>query len=291
VARFARRRVPVRWNRPGGELRDGPLAARFLGDRGPLVVLLPGIAGTHLYWGRSFDRLAHRARVVIPDLPGFGGSPPLPDGHGERLVGALVEPLAALIAGQADGTPALLVGHGVGALLALAVARAHPDRTLAVLGFAPPVHGSPPAAVRALAHLGVAARLLAGDGSSPVPDRWLPGAPPLAALALQLDRPELPAAVARRAVPRQPRRWAAAVSAMVGSPTMRWVAETQVPLRFLAGGHDRSLDLGLLARLEREGSRLELEVWPGLGHDLPLLAPGRCVAEVLELLQRSERRG
>jgi len=64
-------------------------------------------------------RLAPTHRVLLPDLPGFGASPPAGpglDAVADRIAGAM----------RADGAPALLLGNGYGSFVALLVARRHP---------------------------------------------------------------------------------------------------------------------------------------------------------------------
>lgn len=66
------------------------------------------------------ERLAPYFAVVVPDLPGFGGTPAAP---GEGLVPS-ADVLAAAIA--ANGAPATLLGNGYGSFLSLMVALRHP---------------------------------------------------------------------------------------------------------------------------------------------------------------------
>ena len=57
----------------GGVLPDGEhLRARIIGE-GSAVVFLHGLGASIRYWGRSYDLLAARHRLVFFDLLGFGG--------------------------------------------------------------------------------------------------------------------------------------------------------------------------------------------------------------------------
>src|SRR5688572_2143511 len=96
------------------------LHVRTLGERGQVIVLLHGLAGSERYYGAAFDALASDARLVVPDLLGFGKSPKPPSGYGpDQHSAALGETLDAL----GVDAPVLLVGHSAGALVALAFAR------------------------------------------------------------------------------------------------------------------------------------------------------------------------
>jgi pimeloyl-ACP methyl ester carboxylesterase len=92
----------------------------FEGGSGPTVALLHGFGGAASNWVLVAPRLAERYRVVVPDLPGHGGSSPLP-GPPER-----VDPYAERFAGLLDG-PAVLVGHSFGAVVGLRLATRRPE--------------------------------------------------------------------------------------------------------------------------------------------------------------------
>jgi pimeloyl-ACP methyl ester carboxylesterase len=81
------------------------------------VVLLHGFRGDH----HGLAPLAAHLpglRVTVPDLPGFGASPPLPgDGHDVAGYAAWARDLLDAVAPEGD---AVLAGHSFGALLAAA---------------------------------------------------------------------------------------------------------------------------------------------------------------------------
>ena len=96
----------------------GPLHAEVRGSLadGPTVVFLPGLGGTTRYWSSRVAALERRYRVVLVDLLGFGDSPrPWARYSVERHVQSLAEVLRPY--GRVT-----LVGHSLGALLAIAYA-------------------------------------------------------------------------------------------------------------------------------------------------------------------------
>lgn len=103
----------------------------------PTVVFIHGAAQDHSCWSLQSRWFAHHGRAVLaPDLPGHGrsGGAPL----------ATVEALADWIAALQDATgigPATLIGHSMGALVALAAAARHPTRVsrLALIGASVPM--------------------------------------------------------------------------------------------------------------------------------------------------------
>ncbi|SMH53810.1 alpha/beta fold hydrolase [Azospirillum agricola] len=106
----------------------------------PVVVLIHGAGMDHTVWSLQSRFLAHHGRSVLAvDLPGHGRS------RGEALGGIaeLADWLPALL-DAAGVSKAALVGHSMGALVALDAAARHADRVeaVALLGVAErmPVH-------------------------------------------------------------------------------------------------------------------------------------------------------
>ena len=137
----------------GGAL-DG-LALHYLQEgRGPAVVLIHGLGGFAASWQPILTTLASRGTLLVPDLPGFGRSAKPRARYGlEFFARALHEFL------EMRGVRHLsLIGHSLGAAVALAYTRAHPERVdrVALLGGLVPGFGYRLAAVyRVLAMRGL----------------------------------------------------------------------------------------------------------------------------------------
>src|SRR5919198_4207765 len=125
---------------PDITLRGGEVAGLRLHyvveGRGPAVVLLHGLGGFAQSWRHTIDALASRATVFALDLPGFGRSAKPPAAY--RLgyfARALHGFLDALGVGQAS-----LIGHSLGASVAVTYALTHPvrvERMALVAGLVP----------------------------------------------------------------------------------------------------------------------------------------------------------
>jgi pimeloyl-ACP methyl ester carboxylesterase len=88
---------------------------------GPTVVLVPSLGTGRMIWMPTARKLLATHHVVLVDLPGHGDSP-LPDPFSLE---AAAEALDQVVARQpSDST--IVVGQGVGGLLALMAASAHP---------------------------------------------------------------------------------------------------------------------------------------------------------------------
>ena len=92
----------------------------FEAGSGPTIALLHGLGGAASNWTLVAPPLAERFHVLVPDLPGHGGSSALPapvetlDPYADRIGSLLPE-------------PAVLVGHSLGAVVALRLAARRPE--------------------------------------------------------------------------------------------------------------------------------------------------------------------
>jgi pimeloyl-ACP methyl ester carboxylesterase len=146
---------------------DGPTGpVRYLvGGDGPPVVLVHGWGGSASNWVELAPALARGRRVVVPELPGHGGSAALPGA--ESLV-PFADAVAAALA-QEGGGPAPVVGHSLGGVVALRLALRSPDTVSGlVLAAGAGISSSTPQARRVLA---IAGLLKAGRRIAPYRER------------------------------------------------------------------------------------------------------------------------
>ncbi|MBT2131028.1 alpha/beta fold hydrolase [Aliiroseovarius lamellibrachiae] len=102
----------------------GPVAYREVGNpKLTPLVLLHGVGMQSAAWGPQLDAFSDKHHVFALDLPGHGGSDPLPKGAGlAEFVGWLHAVLSHLKLG-----PVNLAGHSMGALIAGGYAVTHPN--------------------------------------------------------------------------------------------------------------------------------------------------------------------
>jgi pimeloyl-ACP methyl ester carboxylesterase len=93
---------------------------------GPALVLVHGFLVTHLEFDDVIDALAQRFHVIAPDLPGCGESEKPSPARYAYGIETFSEAVADLIAAFGVGR-AHLVGHGMGAAIAITLAAEHPE--------------------------------------------------------------------------------------------------------------------------------------------------------------------
>jgi pimeloyl-ACP methyl ester carboxylesterase len=109
------------------------------GGQGPVMVLLHGLGGSHVNWMRLGPILAERARVLAPDLPGLGFTPP--DGR-PTTVQANARWVRRFLR-EVAGTPAILVGNSMGGLVSILAAGAGPGDVAGLILLDPAVPLAP----------------------------------------------------------------------------------------------------------------------------------------------------
>ncbi|MQA93253.1 MAG: alpha/beta fold hydrolase [Streptosporangiales bacterium] len=146
---------------------------------GPPVVLLHGIGSGWQSWEPVLPALAERFDVIALDLPGFGASPPLPEGR-RYGVFALADAAEEFWTGLGVERP-YVVGHSMGGLVALELSRRGTVRAASAVS--PAGFWSPPERlyVRAVLRGGLlATRLFGADpGDGELPPRDTPGYLPM----------------------------------------------------------------------------------------------------------------
>jgi pimeloyl-ACP methyl ester carboxylesterase len=108
---------------------EGRPARVWRGGSGPTLLLVHGGLGdAQLHWEAVWEGLADSFTVAAPDLPGFGGTAPLP----VASFGAFAEWLDSLM--ETLGFPrAVIVGNSFGGGVARLYAAAHPRRVVRLI--------------------------------------------------------------------------------------------------------------------------------------------------------------
>jgi pimeloyl-ACP methyl ester carboxylesterase len=234
------------------------------GSGEPLLLLLHGLGATGDIWDAWRPLLARRwpGRWIAPDLPGHGGSPPLPgytfDGFA-AAVAAIIEPSARTV----------VLGHSLGGVVGLALASGRfPVPVQAVIGLGIKTEWTAEELDRAEA---VARRPLAWFASRDEAAARYLRVSGLAGL-LPADDPAVDAGL--RSADGQWRLAMDPAAFAVGAPDMaELLSQSRAPVTLARGEHDPMNTDEELAQLGVEAVTL-----PGLGHNAHVQSPDLSIS-------------
>jgi pimeloyl-ACP methyl ester carboxylesterase len=150
---------------------------------GPAVLLIHETASTRAVWEPMSDALAPHARAISYDRRGWGDSS-APEGYRRTTVEEQSEDAVALLE-TAEAAPAVVVGAGLGAVIALDLLLRRPDLVAATVVVEPPLLQLLPAATEALSHDRRRLEMAAGAGQNVI-ELYLSGGLP--ALGAEVSR-------------------------------------------------------------------------------------------------------
>lgn len=261
------------------------LHAEARGTGAPVLVFLHGLTASGRYWHGVAERLeGHGRQLQLVDLLGFGRSP-WPD-----LAYTVDDHLAALDAWRGavglGETSLVLVGHSLGALLALAWAGRAPLVAGAVL-VGLPVYHDPAEARRRLARLSLLHRLtLTSPPLARVACAVMCRFRPLWRLLVPLVVRQVPSAVARDGVLHTWRSLSGTLEHCIFGADFARVRQQAagLPVRFVHGDADDTAPVATVRELVADLPRAALLAIPGGGHDVPLSHPAAVADAIGQLL-------
>jgi pimeloyl-ACP methyl ester carboxylesterase len=256
---------------PRGKI--GGIAWREAG-KGPPVLLIHGVGLNADAWEPQIVTLSGRRRVIAVDMPGHGQSDLLPEG-------ARLDDYVAAIAGFIDAlgiSPLPVVGHSMGAMIALGLALDHP-RKITVLVTLNAVYCRDPIARAAVEQR--AMRLTGGAFEVEAPiARWYP------------DNPggRLARATAAWLHAVNPKGYAAAYQVFATSDHVHEgrLGELVCRALFLTGVSDPSSTPVMSARMAREAPHGRTMALPGARHMMHLTHPAETTNAIAAFLGSSE---
>lgn len=114
------------------QVGDHPhLRTTLHGQKGPVVVLIPGLSSPAAAWGDMAAKLSPDHRVLVVEVKGFDGTRAEPNEKAGMLDG-IVADLANDLHARGFGQP-VIVGHSLGGLLAMKFALAHPNAAKSIV--------------------------------------------------------------------------------------------------------------------------------------------------------------
>ena len=210
----------------------------LLADAGSCAPLASALAATH--------------RVILPDLPGFGGTPPAGPGL-EAVADRMAEAVAAA------GAPAIVIGNGYGSFVALLMALRHPGLVgrLVLAGTGAAFSDPGRAAFTGMASA-AGARGLGAIADTAMRRLFAPG--------FQAAHPELMAERRARFLATDPAVFAGACAALAALDLRGQVGRLAIPVLVLAGAEDEATPPAMARELAALLPDAELIEMPGLAH-------------------------
>lgn len=98
---------------------------------GPDVILIPGLGSSRDVWKSTVERYKGQYRLHVLNIAGFAGEPAGVNATGD-VIAPSVEALDAYIKAKKLKAPTV-VGHSMGGLMALMLAKAHPEDTARIV--------------------------------------------------------------------------------------------------------------------------------------------------------------
>jgi 3-oxoadipate enol-lactonase len=243
---------------------DGRFGFAEAGPAGaPATVFLHGIGGAARGWAKQLRHFGRGRRAIAWDMPGYGGSAPLPEVSIRTLAGAL----SRFLDGVAAGRP-VLVGHSIGGMIAQQLLAERPDAARAVvLAQTSPAFGRPDGDWQ---RDFIAARLGPLDRGETM--RSL--APRLVAELVGDDPDPDGLALARACMAAVPEAsYRAMMLALVRFDLREALPGIAVPALVLAGAKDANAPAAMMARMAEKIPGAAYVCLAGAGHLAPLERP------------------
>ena len=246
---------------------------------GPAIVLVHGFPLDHTMWDAQIEALARQARVIAPDLRGFGQSGVT---EGKVTMEQFADDLAALLDALEVETPVVFCGLSMGGYVGWQFWRRHTDRVGGLILCDTRAAADTPEAAKA--RLTTAQRVL-DEGPGALLE---PMIPKLFAESTRRDNPGLVESVRRRvlAAPRQ--GVAAALRGMAERPDVTaMLAQIGCPALVIVGEADVISPPEEMRSLAEAIPQARLVQIAGGGHLAPMENPDEANAAMLEFLTRS----
>jgi pimeloyl-ACP methyl ester carboxylesterase len=229
---------------------------------GPPILLVHGWIGSAENFHKWMPALEGRRQMIIPDLPGFGETPPLAGDHSISTLAAFMEAFASAV----DLTMFDLGGICLGATVALELARRDPQR-IRQLVLHTPIYSR-----RVLSRSFKVQAVIAGSAPIFGAGAWLARNRRVSDLykRFMVEGPDVDVFDARvnflnqlRATPRAAREW---LLDAVRQDYEKWLLDWEQPVLMVVAEDDSLLDLREMQRLTEQMRTAEVVIVPEAGH-------------------------
>lgn len=258
------------------------LAYTGRGVSGPPLFLLHGFPLDHTMWQGQLEGLGDLARVIAPDLPGFGQTPPTSDGLKAMTMEAYADTVVSLA--DALGFSRFVAGGlSMGGYIALALARRYPERLSGLLLCDTRAEEDSPESKR---NRFLDADTVLAEGLSFLVQKHLRLLLSPETLARKRDQVNAVEAMIRRA------SWGGVAAALRGMAERQdsWalLSRIAVPTLVMVGSDDVVTPPDRARQMAQAIPGAEFAVVPGAGHLSPFEMPNAANVAIRKLLRRVE---
>lgn len=247
--------------------------------QGKPIVLLHGMAASRRYWEELMPELSKNHRVIAVDLLGFGLSPK------PKNVRYDVETHLKSITQTLDylgvNSPAVLVGHSMGALLALKLSLAEPKRVKRLVMICAPVYTDPAETKRYITKGKLTLRLAYYSWTShALCSTWCKGLRPISKHVAKLYLRHQPAPVAEDSVYHSWKAYSESLEHVISNQSVeKDLRKLKLTVDLVYADKDGAPTLDNLNDFKPLPASIKLRIIPG-SHNLPLDDP-QAVTEII----------
>jgi 3-oxoadipate enol-lactonase len=243
--------------------------------KGPPLFLFHSLLSDRASFDAIVPSLARSFRVIVPELPGFGGSQAVTGG----LV-AVADRMAQMVRDAAAGEDAIVLGNGYGGFVALQMAIRHPGiATKLILADCGAAFSE--AGREAFRNMAAAS---SAKGLAAITDVAMRR---LFAPEFQAQHPDLMQGRREAFLRTDPDVFRAACDALAKLDLRGEVAKVKVPVLVLVGEHDEATPPPMSHELAGLLPRARLEIIPGCAHVPQLQAPQTFLEVIGDFLTTS----
>jgi 3-oxoadipate enol-lactonase len=240
--------------------------------QGPALFLFHSLLSDRASFDAVVPKLSQSFRVIVPELPGFGGSPAVSGGLAE-----VADRMAEAVRDAAGGQDAIVLGNGYGGFVALQMAIRHPDIAtkfiLADCGAAFSEEGR-----QAFRNMAAASKAKGLAGITDVAMRRL------FAPEFQTQHPDLMQGRRAAFLRTDPEVFCAACDALAELDLRPELAQVKVPVLVLVGEHDEATPPPMSHELAAGLPNARLKILAGCAHVPQLQAPDLFLEGIADFL-------
>lgn len=244
---------------------------------GPPLLLVHGFPLSRQMWAGDIEAFGRQFRVLAPDLPGFGESPP---GQAAFTMEGCADALQALLEALQLGGKFVLLGLSMGGYISFEFVRKFQDRLKALVLVA--THPFPDSEATRQARYETA-EFVRREGSAALAERLIPKF--LGRTSLD-TKPQVIERVRELICSNSPDRIAAACLGLASRrDSAPMLSQIRVPTLILAGDEDALIPREQTERLHRGIADSRFVVVPQSGHMINLEQPQEFQTSVLQFLE------